>query len=266
LFFFADVMEIMFLTYLKMAFEKDPDVNSWWTAALGTSVFCGMLLGASFWGFFADKYGRKSGLFVVALVISTFGLASVFSPTVEVLVVFRALVGFGLGGSHISVSLLMELVPPANRNTMLAFFQSFVLLGVWAEAGLAWGFMEWLGWKWVAFFTSCPSFLAVILIYWYTNFYLFIHFICFFCFVLFFVFGFWMFWVVAWDSWNGWVGSGRLFTCPNFFAVILFWCCMLVCLFFVCVLFLCPLLCLNSCKKKNQLCCFFVPGFSKTAR
>jgi len=105
-------------------------------------------------------------LLVVAIFISTFGLASMFAPNVQVLVVLRALVGFGLGGSHISVTLLMEMVPPPSRNNMLNMFQGFQVVAVWAEAGLAWAFMDWLGWKYVALFTSVPSFLAVILIYW----------------------------------------------------------------------------------------------------
>lgn len=166
LFFFADIMEIQFLTYLKMAFANDENVSSWWVAAIGTSVFAGMLLGASSWGYVADKFGRKRGLFIVAIFISIFGLASMFAPNVQALVILRAMVGFGLGGSHISVTVLMEMVPPAQRNNMLNMFQGFQVLGVWAEAGLAWAFMDWLGWKYVALFTSVPSFLALILIYW----------------------------------------------------------------------------------------------------
>lgn len=166
LFFFADIMEVMFLTYLKMAWADDPNVSGWWTAAIGTSVFCGMLFGASLWGFVADRFGRKRGLFCVSLLISAFGLASTFAPNVQVLVVCRAMVGFGLGGSHIAVTLLMELVPPTQRNNMLNLFQGFTVLGVWAEAGLAWAFMERLGWRYLALFTSCPSFLAVLLLYW----------------------------------------------------------------------------------------------------
>jgi len=159
-------MEVMFLTYLKMAWENAPDVSSWWSAAIGTSVFCGMLFGASWWGFVADRFGRKIGLFLVAIIISAFGLSSMFAPNVMVLVVLRAFVGFGLGGSHIAVTLLMELVPPAQRNNMLNLFQGFTVLGVWAESGLAWAFMERVGWRYMALFTSAPSFLAVMLLYW----------------------------------------------------------------------------------------------------
>lgn len=166
LFFFADIMEVMFLTYLKMAWKDADDVSSWWSAAIGTSVFCGMLFGASWWGFVADKFGRRVGLLLVALIISAFGLVSTFVPNVYVLVACRAMVGFGLGGSHIAVSLLMEMMPPKQRNNMLNLFQGFTVLGVWTEAALAWGVMEPLGWRYLAFLTSVPSFLAVTLIYW----------------------------------------------------------------------------------------------------
>lgn len=166
LFFFADVMEVMFLTYLKMAWKADPNVSSWWSAAIGTSVFAGMLVGASFWGVIADKYGRKRGLGCVAVLISVLGLASAFSPNVQVLVVLRALVGFGLGGSHIAVTLVMEVCPIPKRQNVLNLFQSFMFLAVWTEAGLAWAFMESMGWKKMALFTCVPSFLSVLLIYW----------------------------------------------------------------------------------------------------
>jgi len=166
LFFFADVMEVMFLTYLKIVWKADSNVSSWWSAALGTSVFGGMLVGASFWGIIADKYGRKVGLGCVSVLVSLLGLASAFSPNVQVLVVLRACVGFGLGGSHIAVTLVMEVVPPSRRQTILNIFQAFAFLAVWTEAGLAWAFMDWLGWKAMALFTCGPSFLAVILVYW----------------------------------------------------------------------------------------------------
>jgi MFS family permease len=79
-----------------------------------------MLIGASFWGYIADRHGRKYyknkilqfnvhntfyfiscyllyyililnrfGLAIVSVVISVFGLASTFSPNVQVLVVLR---------------------------------------------------------------------------------------------------------------------------------------------------------------------------------
>eukprot|EP00026_Physarum_polycephalum_P006928 Phypoly_transcript_06981.p1 GENE.Phypoly_transcript_06981~~Phypoly_transcript_06981.p1 ORF type:complete len:484 (+),score=74.49 Phypoly_transcript_06981:173-1624(+) len=166
LFFFADVMEVMFLTYLKIVWKADKDVSSWWSAALGTSVFGGMLVGASFWGIIADKYGRKVGLACVSVLISLLGLASAFSPNVQTLVVLRACVGFGLGGSHIAVTLVMEVVPPSIRQTVLNFFLMFTFLAVWTEAGLAWAFMDWLGWQAMALLTCAPSFLSVLFIYW----------------------------------------------------------------------------------------------------
>jgi MFS family permease len=59
-----------------------------------------MLLGAPFWGMFSDKMGRKLGFFCAVVITAIFGLASGFSPSLGYLLVFRAIVGFGLAGTN----------------------------------------------------------------------------------------------------------------------------------------------------------------------
>lgn len=81
--------------------------------------------------------------------------AEVFQlSTVRVLIWFLclAMVGFGLGGSHIAVTLLMEIVPPSKRNNMLSIFQVHqnrflvaapkLCLGIYCLGSLGW---VWLG-------------------------------------------------------------------------------------------------------------------------
>jgi MFS family permease len=67
-------------------------------AFLTTVVFIGWSLGAPFWGWFADKYGRRWAVIISFFVIGVAGAVSAFSVNYIMLLIFRGLVGFGIGG------------------------------------------------------------------------------------------------------------------------------------------------------------------------
>lgn len=58
----------------------------------------GELIGALFWGRFADSYGRRISYALVAATVGVFGLLSVTSHKILHMLIFRGLVGFGVGG------------------------------------------------------------------------------------------------------------------------------------------------------------------------
>ena len=86
-------------------------------ALLSTVVFLGMTIGASFWGVLSDKKGRKFSLIGASVWVSMAGLLTGFAPSYEMLLGARLAVGVGLGGGHIAISMLMELLPTNVRGT-----------------------------------------------------------------------------------------------------------------------------------------------------
>ena len=80
-------------------------------------MFVGFLLGGPVWGVSADKFGRKKVcayctvmcivcvfvqvLLAVLVVAFLSGMASAFSPNYYVLLLFRGMVGFAIGGGFL---------------------------------------------------------------------------------------------------------------------------------------------------------------------
>lgn len=91
----------------------DWDLTGSEIASITSVVFAGELIGSMFWGPLADKYGRRIafvlGVVVIyslldhahirigSAVIAISGFLSGFSPNFSWLLVFRGLVGFGVG-------------------------------------------------------------------------------------------------------------------------------------------------------------------------
>lgn len=134
----ADAMEIMLLSFLLVEAKEEFNLNNWEEATLASSVFIGMATGSYFWGYISDRFGRKIGFFGTALFTAIFGMLSALSPSYLILLISRALAGFGLGGAPVAFSLFAEFLPANQRGIPLILFEIFWTVGTIGEAGLAW--------------------------------------------------------------------------------------------------------------------------------
>jgi MFS family permease len=108
----ADSMEMMAFSILAPALECEWSLNSWEKALITMVyykkvkylykkynlkiVFYGMMLSRTIWGKISDKYRRRVCLFLCTAFTFVFGFAASFSPSFIWILVFRALVGFGI--------------------------------------------------------------------------------------------------------------------------------------------------------------------------
>ena len=91
-----------------------------------------MLFGAVFWSILADKRGRRSAFILSLACIFVAGLASAFAPSFYWLLLFRAIVGFGVGGSlPVTTVLISEFLPTSHRAAVMCR-----LSGLFWAAGL----------------------------------------------------------------------------------------------------------------------------------
>jgi MFS family permease len=125
-------------------------------AAISGIVFAGILVGSLFWGIVADRYGRKRTFLVACLTISLFGVLSGLAPNYVCLIIFRALVGFGIGGANVPFDLLAEFLPTSHRGTFLVYIEYFWSIGSLFVAGLAWTFLSSHGWRFLTLLTAVP--------------------------------------------------------------------------------------------------------------
>lgn len=144
----ADAAEILLLAFALPAISADFGLSRAAGGLLVTATFVGMLVGAWFWGVVADRVGRRAGFQITVLVFALFGTLSAVAPNVGVLMLLRALTGFGLGGAlPLDFALYAEYLPSRNRGRNLVLLESFWALGTVAAAGLALLLVPTVGWR-----------------------------------------------------------------------------------------------------------------------
>ncbi|MHB8283532.1 MAG: MFS transporter [Caulobacteraceae bacterium] len=80
--------------------------------------------GALFFGWLADKFGRRPVLMADVMLYSLLELASAFAPNLVVLLVLRTLFGFVMGGEWgIGASLALESIPVRSRGIVSGILQ-----------------------------------------------------------------------------------------------------------------------------------------------
>eukprot|EP01117_Protostelium_nocturnum_P015348 TRINITY_DN5945_c0_g1_i1.p1 TRINITY_DN5945_c0_g1~~TRINITY_DN5945_c0_g1_i1.p1 ORF type:complete len:478 (-),score=122.17 TRINITY_DN5945_c0_g1_i1:115-1548(-) len=158
----ADAFELMLLTFLLPAVQKEWNVNKFQESSVASISFLGMLLGAPIWGFLSDRFGRRTAFFISIGATSTFGLLSAVSPNIWFLLFARLMVGFGVSGAHVPFSLLVEYLPIEARGRTLISLQAFWTLGTVGEAAMAWGVLPTLGWRWLLAFSALPSVVLIV--------------------------------------------------------------------------------------------------------
>ncbi|KAH9128152.1 hypothetical protein LEN26_002523 [Aphanomyces euteiches] len=161
LMFMADAVEVMLLSFLQVLVKKEWNLTYAQEAGITAAVFAGELPGALFWGFFADKYGRRLGFLLSAFCIAVFGIASAFVPNVWWLMFCRALVGFGVSGALVPFDLLAEFLPDKERGRVLLIFQLYWTVGIAFVAGLAWIVVDTWGWRWLTGLCATPLVLVL---------------------------------------------------------------------------------------------------------
>ncbi|PIN12686.1 Synaptic vesicle transporter SV2 (major facilitator superfamily) [Handroanthus impetiginosus] len=159
---FSDAMEVSLLSFIGPAIKSEWSISPTQESLLSTTVFAGMLIGAYFWGFMSDAYGRRMGIRGVGIIMYGAGFLSAFSPDYKSLVILRFFLGFGAAGGHIFSSWFLEFIPRSNRGSWMLVFPVFWIMGELLEASIAWIIMPRLGWRWLLAISSVPSLLVLL--------------------------------------------------------------------------------------------------------
>jgi MFS family permease len=154
----ADAAETMVLSFLGPSAVCQFDASPAQESALTSVVFVGMLVGVYALGSMSDVYGRRTAFLVSAILLGLAGVASALAPSFLVLVLCRMIVGAGLGGVPIAITLFAEWVPSAKRGAFSLLMQSSWALGSAGQALLAWAILGSLGWRWFLFLSALPLF------------------------------------------------------------------------------------------------------------
>jgi MFS family permease len=105
---------------------------------LGTITLVMSGVGGVIFGYVADRIGRARALMATILFFSIASLGAATSQTVTQLLMWRALLGVGMGGEWASGAVLIsETWPPAHRNKAISIMQSGWAIGYITAALMA---------------------------------------------------------------------------------------------------------------------------------
>jgi MFS transporter, SHS family, lactate transporter len=164
-----DAFDFTVFLVLIVPIAKEFDAPLTWVALVGTLTLWMRLLGAVASGWMADRMGRKAPLMISILWYSICNFIAGFSPTFMFLLVFRTLLGIGMGAEWpAGAALAMETWPTRSRGLMSALLQNSWALGYLISALLYATIYDYIGWRGMLWMGVLPA-LAVVWIRFYVK-------------------------------------------------------------------------------------------------
>ncbi|MGB2672042.1 MAG: MFS transporter [Candidatus Acidiferrum sp.] len=132
------------------------------TAGILSSVtLVASAIGGFLFGLLADRIGRVRSLMASILVYALASAACGFTHTIPQLVVFRFILGLGMGGEWTTAAaLIAETWRSEHRGKALGFMQSAYAIGEAIAALVVMFVLPWFGWRAVFFVGVLPAFLV----------------------------------------------------------------------------------------------------------
>ena len=162
-----DAMDVGLISFVMAALvaQEQWGITRTEVSLIGSIGFVGMAIGATLGGLLADRVGRRQ---VFALTLLVFGLATgaaALSWSVGALLVFRFLIGLGLGAElPVASTLVSEYAPARVRGRVVVALEAFWAVG-WTLAALI-GYLVVPssddGWRWALALGAVPALYAVV--------------------------------------------------------------------------------------------------------
>lgn len=152
---FFDLYDIFLGGYLNASFRSTYHLSTLSQSFLIGSAYFGAFFGALFFGFLADRFGRKTMYQINLAIYSLFSLAAAFAPSPTWVIVLRFFAGLGLGAElPLGDAYLSEMIPANRRGRLIAYAYTIGFCGN-PVAGLIAYFLinpgyvaGWEGWRW----------------------------------------------------------------------------------------------------------------------
>lgn len=115
------------LPFLREQFQ----LNAYWEGFLAGSLGLGCIVGCLIAGKLAEKYGRRPGLSLAALIFAVSSLGMALSPGMNIFILMRFVAGIGVGmASILSPLYIAEISPASVRGRNVAINQLTIVFGI----------------------------------------------------------------------------------------------------------------------------------------
>jgi MFS transporter, AAHS family, 4-hydroxybenzoate transporter len=148
----ADGFDMQAMPYIGSAIVSAFHVER---AALGpafSASFIGILVGAPIFGVLGDHYGRKIGAIISLSLCAVFMFVTTTAQSLDELIAYRFLTGFGIGGAFPNlVALVVEFAPKRMRAAFVIIIFFGLVLGTMLPGYVATALVASHGWQAVFF-------------------------------------------------------------------------------------------------------------------
>ncbi|KHD85485.1 MFS transporter [Bacillus ginsengihumi] len=159
-----DALDVGILSFIIAALEKDWHLSAEQMGWIGSVNSIGMAIGAFVFGALADRFGRKQIFLWTLLFFSVGSGLSAFSQSFIVFIIFRLIVGMGLGGElPVASTLVSESVEVKDRGRIVVLLESFWAVGWILSALIAYFIIPKFGWQIALILTALPAFYTLYL-------------------------------------------------------------------------------------------------------
>ncbi len=159
-----DAMDVGMLSFIIAALKVEWDLTPGQMGWIGSINSIGMVAGALIFGLMADRIGRKNVFIITLLLFSVGSGASAFSASLAVFLVFRFIIGAGLGGElPVASTLVSESVSADKRGRIVVLLESFWAVGWLVAAVISYFIIPKFGWQVALFISALPALYALYL-------------------------------------------------------------------------------------------------------
>ncbi|MHB8904559.1 MAG: MFS transporter [Melioribacteraceae bacterium] len=157
-----DAMDIMFYAFALTAIQSEFKLSSAEAGALASVTLIASAIGGIFFGTLADKIGRARALVFSIISYSIFTAMTATAQSVIMLIVWRCLVGFGMGGEWSAGSVLVsESWPTEHRGKAIGIMQAGWAIGYIFAAIISAIILPAFGWRILFVVGILPAFLTL---------------------------------------------------------------------------------------------------------
>ncbi len=154
-----DAFDTGLITFVVASLTKEWKLNTGQVGLILSIGLAGMFLGAVGAGRIADRLGRKKVFQITMLIFSLASILCALSWNWVSLLIFRFLVGVGLGGETPVVNSVMgEFIPARSRGKVQGLLNTFWALGWLSAAVISFFVIPVLGWRWAFVAGALPAF------------------------------------------------------------------------------------------------------------
>jgi MFS family permease len=157
-----DSFDVTLFALVLPAIRVDLGLSTAAGGALGSVALLAAAAGGVGCGWFADRFGRTRALMLSVALYSIFTAACGLATTFAQFVVFRVLLGLGMGGEWASgATLVSETWSAEHRGKALALMQSAWAIGYALAAAVNFVVQPAFGWRAVFLVGILPAFLTI---------------------------------------------------------------------------------------------------------